>query len=182
MREGMPMMPPPLHDVTAPMDDLADEDGEAPESGPERHGGEAQRHPHPGEAAGDPGRKRRRRGRRGGRRRRRNGEPGQEGAPAADDHHGAAAPIAEQVEYVPMPASREEAAPDMAAAIAAAAVPADELTGAESLPVRDYGDPLPAAPSPAPRPPPAAEAVPAREDAGAPANPKRGWWRRVVDC
>ncbi|MGO8915220.1 MAG: Rne/Rng family ribonuclease, partial [Stellaceae bacterium] len=51
-RDGMPMMPPPLQDVTAPMGDLADDEGFEPEGEPERQGGEPQR---PHQPQGEPG-------------------------------------------------------------------------------------------------------------------------------
>ena len=191
-REGMPMMPPPLQDVTAPLGDLAEDDGFEPEGEPERQGGEPQAPQ--GEQTGE--RKRRRRGRRGGRRRRR-GEPGQEqeDLPLAGDHPKTAVPIAEQVEYVPPP-PHESAVRDLEAAFRAAPAPSAEENSAESVPVSDRGDQLlppppvaPRAPEPAPAaatspPPPARPAapeIPAHEVTGPPANPKRGWWRRVLE-
>jgi ribonuclease E len=184
-REGMPMMPPPLHDVTAPMGDLADDEGEQLETGPERQGGGVPQQPQPAEHNGEQGgRKRRRRGRRGGRRRRGNGEPRQDGLPMAADHEDAAAPIAEQVEYVPMPAPREDVVREMEAALEATPAAAAEDIGAESVPIADRGDHLPAPPpQPAAEPPRHVTSAPppAQEVTEVPSNPKRGWWRRVID-
>jgi ribonuclease E len=186
-REGMPMMPPPLHDVTAPLGDLADDEGEELETEPEHQGGGAPPHPHAAEHNGEQGgRKRRRRGRRGGRRRRRNGEPGPEGLSTPADHHAASAPIAEQVEYVPPP-PRDDAARDMEAALEAAPAPVAQEFDTESVPVIDRGDrapaPVPPPPQPASEPPRhvSSTPLPAHEVAGPPGNPKRGWWRRVID-
>ena len=190
--EGRPMMPPPLQDVTAPLD-FPDDEGFEDEAEPEQQPGEGA---HAGAPQGAPGgeqgaRKRRRRGRRGGRRRRRD-EPGQEALPpAADQPMIADEPIAEQIEYVPPPPLPEdEAKLDVEMAFSAAPAPRAEESGAESVPVADRGD-QPAAPAPRPEPEPAAAAQPPRHVAsveapthtveGTPSNPKRGWWRRVID-
>ena len=137
--------------------------------------------PNSGDQGGDSaGRKRRRRGRRGGRRRRR-GEPGQESLgdqpmPMTGD----ATPIAEIVEYMPPAAARDDdAAVEMAEALNASPAPATQLeSGAESVPVAERGD-YAAEPS-RPAEPPSASS-PAPEGGSPPANPKRGWWRRVID-
>ncbi|HXY98588.1 MAG TPA: ribonuclease E/G [Stellaceae bacterium] len=183
-REGMPMMPPPLQDVTAPMGDFAEEEEifEAKAEGEaERQGGEPQP-PAQAEPGGE--RKRRRRGRRGGRRRRRGNEPGkgQEEMPPAGELSPAAAPIAEQVEYMP-PEPYETPAQEPEAAFAAAPAPSAEESGTESVPVGDGGDqtPAPAAASPAPAQPAAATGTPTHAVTGPSANPKRGWWRRVLE-
>jgi len=180
-RDGaMPM--PPAHEIAA-----APEEVDAPEvdATPEV---QAQRSDEPGseplgpvEQSGDPGgRKRRRRGRRGGRRRRR-GEPGQEFAPGeqraalADD----ATPIAEIVEYVPALPERDNAGAEMAEALTASPAPGAQIeSGTESVPVAERGD---YAAEPARPVGPAAANVPAHEVTNPPANPKRGWWRRVID-
>ncbi len=189
--EGRPMMPPPLQDVTAPLGDLADDEGFEPEAETEQHPGEA---PHAGAPQGAPGgdnggRKRRRRGRRGGRRRRRD-EPGQDALPHAAETPAEGEPIAEQVEYVPPPPppSHLEAERDVEMAFAASPAPAAQAGGAESVPVADRGDQAPA-PQPAAEPaaagaePPHVTSVepPTHAITGPPSNPKRGWWRRVID-
>jgi ribonuclease E len=188
-REGMPMMPPPLQDVTAPIMDMADEEGE--ENAPElaHYAGEAAQPAPRGEPGGNDGaRKRRRRGRRGGRRRRR-GEGGQEGAPVAGER---TEPAAEEVEYVPpLP---EDLADDIAASFETApeAIAEPDPPGVESVPV---AEPVPELVAPAPPPAPVAAAaappdepepprhatstpLPTHEVSGPTANPKRGWWRR----
>ncbi|MGO8914335.1 MAG: hypothetical protein ACLQJR_00340, partial [Stellaceae bacterium] len=133
-------------------------------------------------------RKRRRRGRRGGRRRRRGNEPGQEDLPLAGDHPPAAGPIAEQIEYVPPPEPHEDVMRELEAAFTAAPAPSAPEIGVDTVPVSDRGDHLPApepapaaAASPPPAPPAAAPELPTHEVTGPPANPKRGWWRRVLE-
>ena len=145
------------------------------------------------------GRKRRRRGRRGGRRRRR-GEPGADGMPMTGDHaheeHGAppsadAPVIAEAVEYVPQ-TPMPDAAKEITEAFRTAPAPSIHESGAESVPVSERGDypsmdpppPSTRAPAPVSTTSPASGDSPkpsAQEDAGRPQNPKRGWWRRVID-
>jgi ribonuclease E len=178
-RDGaMPV--PPAHQIAA-----APEDDEPEAEAPVEVQAERSEEPRSealgtGEPGGDPaGRnKRRRRGRRGGRRRRR-GEPGQELAPGeppaapADD----AAPIAEIVEYVPTTPMRNDAAAEMAEALHASPAPAAHIeSGAESVPVAERGD-YAAEPT---RPVEPAQ-TPAHEVSSPPVNPKRGWWRRVID-
>ena len=108
-----------------------------------------------------------------------------------------AMPIAETVEYVPQHPARENAAEEMAEALHAAPAPATVESSAESVPVAERGDHAaafepPAKASPAEEaskmPDDAAEArpsssatAPAHEVTGPPSNPKRGWWRRVID-
>ena len=82
---------------------------------------------------------------------------------------------------------------DMAEAAAVAAAPAAAVvSGPDSVPVGDAGDHLTASPAfalPAePAPAAAGEAraktsveVPTHEVTGPPPNPKRGWWRRMID-
>jgi ribonuclease E len=186
------MPAPPAHEIAA-----APEADEPPIVEPmaevETQRGEEQSHDEqrsaaPGEQGGEPGgRKRRRRGRRGGRRRRR-GEPGQDLAPGEQpaELSGDATPIAEAVEYVPAASGQddaaEEAAEEMAEALHASPAPAAGIEGGvESVPVAERGDHAaePAAPSTAGA---AAADVAAHEaTGGSPANPKRGWWRRVLD-
>ncbi|HEV8029155.1 MAG TPA: Rne/Rng family ribonuclease [Stellaceae bacterium] len=145
--------------------------------------------------AGEPGgpdengnRKRRRRGRRGGRRRRRehNGEGG-EHHPSADE----ARPVAEAVEYLPEPERVEDVGAEMAEAAHATPAPAEAASGADAIPVGERGDKPSAVYAPRPpaapavteeRPRTVASAeVPTHDVTGPPSNPKRGWWRRVLD-
>lgn len=141
------------------------------------------------------GRKRRRRGRRGGRRRRR-GEPGED-VSAPDEQHPAAAtaPVAETVEYLPPEPMRDDAAVEMVEAFGATPAPRTIEDGADEVPVADRGDQpailapvhesTPVAPSADEPHEPARQAasvnVPTHEVTGPPSNPKRGWWRRVID-
>ncbi len=141
------------------------------------------------------GRKRRRRGRRGGRRRRR--EPGQEGM-RPDGEEAPVLPLesfgtaAEAVELIPPTPMNEENGEETAEPLAAAPLPAELPVGAEAVPVIEHGDtdaeltpPEPAAPTS----PPATESrpheqhnVPPPHDITGPVqNPKRGWWRRMMD-
>jgi ribonuclease E len=188
---GLPMMPPPLSDATmfpeAPEAEDQDEGAEAAEAfAPGQH------RPHPGTEPGaeQGGRKRRRRGRRGGRRRRRGGEGGQESIPYAAEPHGAA-PIAEQVEYVP-PAPPDSGRHEVAEAFRSPSTPVTEGSGTELLPIAEGSDEaLPPAPAEPPRQvPPHGETaerhvssvpLPTHEVTGPQENPKRGWWRRVID-
>jgi ribonuclease E len=145
--------------------------------------------------AGEPGgpdengnRKRRRRGRRGGRRRRRehNGEGG-EHHPSADE----ARPVAEAVEYLAEPEMVEDAGAEMAEAAQATPAPVEAASGADAIPVGERGDKPSAAYAPRPPAAPAATEerprtvtsaeVPTHDVTGPPSNPKRGWWRRVLD-
>ncbi|HET7594703.1 MAG TPA: ribonuclease E/G, partial [Stellaceae bacterium] len=182
-REGAMPVPPP-HEIAA----LPDVSGLAevqpiaevePESGEEQPS-EA---PAQGEQGGEPGgRKRRRRGRRGGRRRRR-GEPGQEAAPGEQPNGltGDATPIAERVEYVPATLARDDVAAEMADALHASPAPAARIdSGAESVPVSERGDHGPEAAQPA-EPAAPANATAQEISGGPPVNPKRGWWRRMID-
>jgi ribonuclease E len=190
-REAMPMMPPPLQDVTAPLGDLVEDENFDGEFEPDAQGAEPHRPApeeptQPGEHGG--GRKRRRRGRRGGRRRRRGGEPGQEGMPLAAERGMPEMPAAERVEYIPPP--REERATDIAAAFETAPAPSTAI-GTESAPVvgERSDQPAPALPEPVAadateemqRRHAASTELPTHEVTGSPANPKRGWWRRVID-
>jgi ribonuclease E len=137
------------------------------------------------------GRKRRRRGRRGGRRRRRgefgDGAPGL-GAEAEEDVAEAVVPIAETVEYVPPQApNREEDRAAIEAALSAPTVPAEMGIGAEAGPVSAAAEPQPRERQPDPSPEESATRhhasteLPTHEVSGPPPNPKRGWWRRVID-
>jgi ribonuclease E len=182
-RDGA-MPAPPAHEIA-----VAPEADEAPEVQPiveteAQHDEEPRSEaPAPGEQGGEPGgRKRRRRGRRGGRRRRR-GEPGQDFGPAdqAAAQSGEATPIAEIVEYVPATVARDDPAAEMAEALHSSPAPAAQIdSGAESVPVSERGDH--AAETAVQSIEPAASADVAREvTGGPPANPKRGWWRRVLD-
>jgi ribonuclease E len=142
---------------------------------------------------GSSGRKRRRRGRRGGRRRRReHGPDGGEPRPSQDGQDEDEVAAAEIVEYLPEDATDEDVANEVAAAEEAAPAPPDVESGPDSVPVSDAGDhppppafaPLPPAAPAEPEAPPQAAAspeVPTHEVIGPPANPKRGWWRRVID-
>ncbi len=182
-REGMPMMPPPLQDVTAPLGDMGEEDTYEPEFAGEAEAAEPRHHPS-GEVAGDPGgsRKRRRRGRRGGRRRRRGGEPGQEDQVRSAEPEMPATPFAERVEYVPPP-PRETPPTELEAAFEEAPMPSAPALGVENVPIGEPGDQAAAAADGA-EPPPrhvASAELPTHEVTGSPANPKRGWWRRVID-
>jgi ribonuclease E len=180
-RDGA-MPAPPAHEIAAaPEDDEAE--AEAPVEVQAQRSEESRNEAlGTGEQGGDAaGRnKRRRRGRRGGRRRRR-GEPGQELAPGeqpaalADD-----APIAEIVEYVPPMPMRDDAAAEMAEALNASPAPAAHIeSGAESVPVAERGD---YAAEPARPVEPAVSAKTPAHEVGSPlVNPKRGWWRRVID-
>jgi ribonuclease E len=181
-REGMPMMPPPLQDVTAPLGDVGEDETYEPEFAGEAEAAEPGHQP-PGDVAGDlgGGRKRRRRGRRGGRRRRR-GEPGQEGQVRSAEPEMPATPFAERVEYVPPP-PRETPPTELEAAFEEAPMPSAPALGVENVPIGEPGDqPAAAADStePAPRHVASAE-LPTHEVRGSSANPKRGWWRRVID-
>src|SRR5579883_2146431 len=153
---------------------------------------DASRAPHGAESGEHGGaRKRRRRGRRGGRRRRR-GEPGFESLSATGEHPQAQEtdrlPIAETVEYVDSSPAQEEAVPDVVEALHESPAPAGLEGGAESIPVSEHGDhpvtiepPAPVTPA---EPAPATTETPqtvAHEVTSSPANPKRGWWRRVID-
>jgi ribonuclease E len=145
---------------------------------------------------GDANKRRRRRGRRGGRRRRR-GEGDREGLPAgAEDQPMTGAsdrPVeaerveAERVEYVYDEPQGDNAAAEMVDALAASPGPAMRDNGAESVPVADQGDHIEEAPPAAPASAaaadeaPAASQPPAHDVTGPPANPKKGWWRRVMD-
>ena len=136
-------------------------------------------------------RKRRRRGRRGGRRRRR-GDRGPELEAAREPPiEGERSAVAEAVEYVPQPPMREDAGRDMAAAFQAAPLPSEVENGAESVPVSERGDHAHRFEPPAGDPPRADQSTPApsaaspalssHEVTGPPPNPKRGWWRRIVE-
>jgi ribonuclease E len=152
-----------------------------------QHGEEQQHGEQGGETAaadeqgGEPGgRKRRRRGRRGGRRRRR-GEPGQDFAPG-EQTVGDAMPIAEAVEYVPATSGYDDAAAEMAEALHASPAPEARIeNGAESVPVAERGDHAPESATPPTEGATSAEIGGHDVSGGSPANPKRGWWRRVLD-
>jgi ribonuclease E len=144
-----------------------------------------------GDAGDDANKRRRRRGRRGGRRRRR-GEGGKDDLPGgAEDQPMLGAsdlPVeAERIEYVSDEPHGENAAAEMVDALAASPGPAMRDNGAESVPVADPGDHLEEAPPAAPAhaaaadEAPAASQPPAHDVTGPPANPKKGWWRRVMD-
>ncbi|HWI26377.1 MAG TPA: ribonuclease E/G [Stellaceae bacterium] len=191
-REGMPMMPPPLQDVTAPLGDLGEEDELESEVEAEPQGGERSDRPtaeQPGEAGA--GRKRRRRGRRGGRRRRRGGEGGQESMPFSAESESESPeppferPTAERVEYVPPPPNEEAAEEAEEIAEAFAAIPAAGMptAGAESVPVGEHGDRTEPNSAEAAEPSRhhASAELPTHEVTGSASNPKRGWWRRVID-
>jgi ribonuclease E len=181
-REGAP---PPVPSSPVPQD-AAEEIGApasaAPAESPAGPGGD-------GEAGG--GRKRRRRGRRGGRRRRR-GEFGDDapglGAEAEEGTADAGVPIAETVEYVPPESpSRQEDRAEIEAALSAPAVPASLGIGAEAGPVSAEAEPHPhereegpGQEEDAPRHHASTE-LPTHEVTGPTTNPKRGWWRRVID-
>jgi len=182
-RDGAMPTPPADEIAAAPEEDDALQPDATPELQAQRSDEPRSEQPRneplgPGEQGGDAGgRKRRRRGRRGGRRRRR-GEPGQEfvlgeqPAPLADH----ATPIAESVEYVPATPVRDDAAGEMAEAMNASPAAGTQIeSGAESVPVAERGD---YAAEPVE---PGAVNVPAHEVTRPPANPKRGWWRRVID-
>ena len=181
-REGMPMMPPPLQDVTAPLGDMGEEEAYEPEFAGEAEAEEPRHHP-PGEIAGDPGgnRKRRRRGRRGGRRRRRGGEPGPDGQARSAEPEMPATPFAERVEYVPPP-PREAPPTELEAAFEEAPIPSAPALGVENVPIGEPGD-QPAGTAESAEPPRhvASAELPTHEVTGSAANPKRGWWRRVID-
>ncbi|HUJ98989.1 MAG TPA: ribonuclease E/G [Stellaceae bacterium] len=183
-REVMPMMPPPLQDVTAPLGDMGEEEAYEAEFSGEAEAEEPQHQP-PGDVAGEPGggRKRRRRGRRGGRRRRRGGEPGQESQGRSAEPEMPATPFAERVEYVPPP-SRETPPTELEAAFEATPMPSAPALGVENVPIGEPGDQPAAAAADdtetAPRHVASAE-LPTHDVTGSPANPKRGWWRRVID-
>ena len=148
---------------------------------------------HSSDGDGEPGgaRKRRRRGRRGGRRRRRGGEFGDETATIGTEMEGmgqTAVPIAETVEYVPPePPSEREEIGDIEAALAAPPAPAEMGMGAEMGPVSAAAEPRPierhgepAHEEDASRHHASTE-LPTHDVTGPPTNPKRGWWRRVID-
>ncbi|HWG79538.1 MAG TPA: hypothetical protein VN681_07185, partial [Stellaceae bacterium] len=149
--------------------------------GEEQRGGEQTSEAAPGEQSGEPGgRKRRRRGRRGGRRRRR-GEPGQDVAPG-EQSAGNATPVAEAVEYVPATSGYDDAAAEMAEALHASPAPESQIeSGAESVPVAERGDHMPEASAPSTAAATSSEIRGHDVGGGTPANPKRGWWRRVLD-
>jgi ribonuclease E len=188
-REAAPALPPPLSEIGAPLpaeDEHEPEEALPAEAAPAGEGSPA------AENGGGPdqggGRKRRRRGRRGGRRRRReHGGEGGEHGPQPDE----ARPMAEAVEYVPQPATTEDAGAEMADAAKLTPAPAEVASGADAIPVSDERDHPPPAYAPsAPTAPAAAEErpravasaeVPTHEVTGPPAAPKRGWWRRVMD-
>jgi ribonuclease E len=137
------------------------------------------------------GRKRRRRGRRGGRRRRRGGDFGDEMPSGGAESEGIAAsvvPIAETIEYVPPepPGPREERR-DIEAALSAPTTPAEMGLGAEVGPVSAAADARPVERHDEPAQDEdaarhhASTELPTHEVKGPPSNPKRGWWRRVID-
>jgi ribonuclease E len=158
---------------------------------------------------GDAGRKRRRRGKRGGRRRGRgdgNGRPAGDESPglAADD--GSPIAAAERIEIVHQAENPAEAeSSSIEPAFASAPLPVSEETvDTAEAPVMDAGEtlrvhqppPPPATSEPErPRQEPAmaetAESAPARTGGSTipepklvtekPANPKRGWWQRLID-
>jgi ribonuclease E len=194
-REAAPSMPPPLSEIGAPLPAAEESEPEEASPPPALPAGEAAA-PEPGGAAGEPGggRKRRRRGRRGGRRRRREHGEGEHGPVP-----GEARAMAEAVEYVPEPVLTEDAGAEMAEAARLTPAPAEVASGADAVPVSDEGDqPPPSYPPPPPayHPPPpepapagaeehpkagASTDVPTHDVTGPPPNPKRGWWRRVMD-
>jgi ribonuclease E len=149
--------------------------------GEEQRSGEPTSEAAPGEQPDEPGgRKRRRRGRRGGRRRRR-GEPGQDVAPG-EHSAGDATPIAEAVEYVPATSGYDDAAAEMTEALHASPAPETRIeNGAESVPVAERGDQVPEASAPPTEAATSSEIGGHDVSGGAPPNPKRGWWRRVLD-
>ena len=179
-REGAP--PPPPASVGAAE---AEEDAGAPAGatfaeGAPSGGGD-------GEHGG--GRKRRRRGRRGGRRRRR-GEFGDDmpsTAGESEDMSQPDVPIAETIEYVPPePPSKREERRDIEAALSTQPAPADLGLGAEVGPV-NAAEPHPAERHAEPAHDEdasrhhASTELPTHDVTGPPSNPKRGWWRRVID-
>src|SRR6185437_14107974 len=132
-------------------------------------------------AAASRGARRRRRGRRGGRRRRR-GEPGQDLGPG-EQAAGDGTPVAETVEYVPATSGYDDAAAEMAEALHASPAPETRTeNGAESVPVAERGGGREPETAASPTEAATSSEVGGHEvSGGAPANPKRGWWRRVLD-
>src|SRR6185437_13128586 len=150
--------------------------------GEEERSGEQRSEAAPGEQGSElGGRKRRRRGRRGGRRRRR-GEPGQDLGPG-EQAAGDGTPVAETVEYVPATSGYDDAAAEMAEALHASPAPETRIeNGAESVPVAERGGGREPETAASPTEAATSSEVGGHEvSGGAPANPKRGWWRRVLD-
>ncbi|HEX3499011.1 MAG TPA: Rne/Rng family ribonuclease [Stellaceae bacterium] len=160
---------------------------------------------------GDAGRKRRRRGKRGGRRRGRGDAVGRsggdDGAGFASDES-APMPAAERIEIVHQQASTEEAAPpSIEPAFTSAPLPISEETiDTAEAPVMEAGETLRGYQPPSPVPAMSEPERPKEEHAHAmagleesaaaktgstipepklvtekPANPKRGWWQRLID-
>ena len=91
-------------------------------------------------------------------------------------------PTAERVEYVPLPPD-EEAPEEIAEAFAAIPAAGTPTAGAESVPVGEHGDRTEPASAEAAEPSRhhASAELPTHDVTGSSANPKRGWWRRVID-